>query len=85
MSGYRLTVVGSAIEGNDGASAMLESAVQTLTERLGDVEFTLLSMYRWARRAAAHQPDPARGEPRAHQDPSLRTVPSARDWRALTR
>lgn len=45
MSGYRLTIVGSAIAGNKGASAMLESAVQTLTERLGDVEFTLLSMY----------------------------------------
>ncbi|WP_395244786.1 polysaccharide pyruvyl transferase family protein [Agromyces sp. MMS24-K17] len=45
MSAYRLTIIGSAIAGNKGASAMLESAVQTLTERLGDVEFTLLSMY----------------------------------------
>lgn len=40
-----ITIIGSALSGNKGAAAMLESAVQTLGERLGDVEFTLLSMY----------------------------------------
>ena len=45
MSAYRLTIIGSALAGNKGAAAMLESAVQTLSERLGEVEFTLLSMY----------------------------------------
>lgn len=45
MSTPRITIIGSALSGNKGAAAMLESAVQTLTERLGDVEFTLLSMY----------------------------------------
>lgn len=41
----RITIIGSALSGNKGAAAMLESAVQTLGDRLGDVEFTLLSMY----------------------------------------
>lgn len=41
----RITIIGSALSGNKGAAAMLESAVQTLSERLGDVRFTLLSMY----------------------------------------
>ena len=41
----RIAVIGSALSGNKGASAMLESAIQTLDERLGEVEFTLLSMY----------------------------------------
>jgi colanic acid/amylovoran biosynthesis protein len=45
MSDYRLTIIGSALAGNKGAAAMLESALQTLTERLGEVDFTLLSMY----------------------------------------
>ena len=45
MSAYRLTIIGSALAGNKGAAAMLESALQTLGERLGEVEFTLLSMY----------------------------------------
>jgi colanic acid/amylovoran biosynthesis protein len=45
MSTPRITIIGSALSGNKGAAAMLESAVQTLTERLGDVDFTLLSMY----------------------------------------
>jgi colanic acid/amylovoran biosynthesis protein len=40
-----ITIIGSALSGNKGAAAMLESAVQTLDERLGDVRFTLLSMY----------------------------------------
>lgn len=41
----RITIIGSALSGNKGASAMLESAIQTLEERLDDVRFTLLSMY----------------------------------------
>ncbi|WP_341856565.1 polysaccharide pyruvyl transferase family protein [Brachybacterium sp. GPGPB12] len=45
MSTPRITVIGSALSGNKGAAAMLESAVQTLGERLGEVQFTLLSMY----------------------------------------
>lgn len=45
MTTSRITIIGSALSGNKGAAAMLESAIQTLTERLGDVEFTLLSMY----------------------------------------
>ncbi|GLI26092.1 hypothetical protein ARHIZOSPH14_03340 [Agromyces rhizosphaerae] len=42
---HHVTIIGSALSGNKGAAAMLESAVQTLGERLGDVDFTLLSMY----------------------------------------
>lgn len=42
---YNIVIIGSALSGNKGAAAMLESAVQTLTEALGDVRFTLLSMY----------------------------------------
>ncbi|WP_430645991.1 polysaccharide pyruvyl transferase family protein [Agromyces sp. GXS1127] len=40
-----IAIIGSAISGNKGASAMLESAIETLDERLPDVQFTLLSMY----------------------------------------
>jgi len=40
-----VTIIGSALSGNKGASAMLESAIQTLGERVPDVKFTLLSMY----------------------------------------
>lgn len=45
MTTPRITIIGSALSGNKGAAAMLESAIQTLGDRLGDVEFTLLSMY----------------------------------------
>lgn len=45
MTTPRITIIGSALSGNKGAAAMLESAIQTLTDRLGDVEFTLFSMY----------------------------------------
>lgn len=41
----QVTIIGSALSGNKGAAAMLESAMQTLEERLGDVDVTLLSMY----------------------------------------
>jgi colanic acid/amylovoran biosynthesis protein len=40
-----VTIIGSALAGNKGASAMLESAIQTLTPRIPGVTFTLLSMY----------------------------------------
>jgi len=40
-----ISVIGSALSGNKGASAMLESSIQTLTERLPDARFTLFSMY----------------------------------------
>jgi colanic acid/amylovoran biosynthesis protein len=45
MTGPRITIVGSALSGNKGASAMLEAAIQTLGDRLDDPQFTLLSMY----------------------------------------
>ncbi|MCY7411838.1 MAG: polysaccharide pyruvyl transferase family protein, partial [Salinibacterium sp.] len=38
-------IIGSALAGNKGASAMLESALATLEERLPGARFTLLSMY----------------------------------------
>lgn len=41
----QIVIIGSALSGNKGAAAMLESAIQTLTERFPDAEFTLLSMY----------------------------------------
>jgi polysaccharide pyruvyl transferase WcaK-like protein len=44
-SSPRITIIGSALSGNKGAAAMLEAAIQTLTERLDDPKFTLLSMY----------------------------------------
>ena len=40
-----IVIIGSALSGNKGAAAMLESAIQTLTERFPTAEFTLLSMY----------------------------------------
>lgn len=39
----RIAIIGSALSGNKGAAAMLESAIQTLDD--GNTEFTLLSMY----------------------------------------
>lgn len=41
----KVVIIGSAFSGNKGAAAMLESSVQTLTERVSGVSFTLLSMY----------------------------------------
>lgn len=38
-------IIGSALAGNKGASAMLESAIATLEDRLPGARFTLLSMY----------------------------------------
>jgi polysaccharide pyruvyl transferase WcaK-like protein len=45
MTAPRVTIIGSALSGNKGAAAMLESAIQTLDERVPGVQFTLLSMY----------------------------------------
>lgn len=45
MKNINIAIIGSALSGNKGAAAMLESAIQTLTERLPDAQFTLLSMY----------------------------------------
>lgn len=40
-----VTIIGSALSGNKGAAAMLESAIQTLGSRVTDIRFSLLSMY----------------------------------------
>jgi polysaccharide pyruvyl transferase WcaK-like protein len=40
-----VTIIGSALSGNKGAAAMLEAAVDTITERVPGTRFTLLSMY----------------------------------------
>jgi len=40
-----IVIIGSALSGNKGAAAMLESAIDTLGARLPDARFTLLSMY----------------------------------------
>lgn len=56
MTGPRITIIGSALSGNKGASAMLEAAIQSLGERLDDPRFTLLSMY--PREDAAQNPYP---------------------------
>ncbi len=45
MANPHVTIIGSALAGNKGASAMLESAIQTLRGRIPGVTFTLLSMY----------------------------------------
>lgn len=42
----KVVIIGSALSGNKGAAAMLESSMQALNAKFdGDVEFTLLSMY----------------------------------------
>lgn len=41
----KVAIIGSALSGNKGAAAMLESGVQRLTERDPDARFVLLSMY----------------------------------------
>jgi len=40
-----IVIIGSALSGNKGAAAMLESAIDSLGSRLPDAKFTLLSMY----------------------------------------
>lgn len=54
MTGHHITIIGSALSGNKGAAAMLESAIQTLGERLDSPHFTLLSMYPHEDRAQNH-------------------------------
>lgn len=49
-----ITIIGSALSGNKGASAMLESAIQTLNARLDNPRFTLFSMYPREDRAQNH-------------------------------
>jgi colanic acid/amylovoran biosynthesis protein len=41
----KVTVIGSALAGNKGAAAMLESGIQELTTRAPESRFTLLSVY----------------------------------------
>lgn len=57
MTTPRITIIGSALSGNKGAAAMLESAIQTLSDRLGEVDFTLLSMYPREDAAQNHYPN----------------------------
>jgi colanic acid/amylovoran biosynthesis protein len=45
MTTPHVTIIGSALSGNKGASAMLESSIQTLSARVPGIRFTLLSMY----------------------------------------
>lgn len=45
MSAAHVTIIGSALSGNKGAAAMLESAIQTLGQKFPDITFSLLSMY----------------------------------------
>lgn len=40
-----IAIIGSALSGNKGAAAMLESAIHTLRDRLPEPRFTLFSMY----------------------------------------
>ena len=45
MNTAHITIIGSALAGNKGAAAMLESSIATLQERIPGVRFTLFSMY----------------------------------------
>lgn len=47
----RVAIIGSALSGNKGAAAMLESSIHTLAQRLPGVRFTLFSMYPGADKA----------------------------------
>ncbi len=40
-----IVIIGSALSGNKGAAAMLESSIQTLSQRYPNARFTSLSMY----------------------------------------
>lgn len=52
-----IAIIGSALSGNKGASAMLESSIQTLRERLPGARFTLFSMYPDEDAAQNHYPE----------------------------
>lgn len=41
----KFTIIGSALSGNKGAAAMLESSLQTLGQKYPGADFTLLSVY----------------------------------------
>jgi polysaccharide pyruvyl transferase WcaK-like protein len=41
----KFAIIGSALAGNKGAAAMLESSIQTLGKKYPDAEFVLLSVY----------------------------------------
>lgn len=41
----QIAIIGSALSGNKGAAAMLESSIETLSARIPDVRFVLFSMY----------------------------------------
>lgn len=41
----KFAIIGSALSGNKGAAAMLESSLQTLSQKYPGAQFTLLSMY----------------------------------------
>ena len=44
-SSKNVVIIGSALSGNKGAAAMLESSIHTLTKKNDQLKFTLLSMY----------------------------------------
>lgn len=60
----RVAVVGSALSGNKGAAAMLESVVRLVTDRRPDARFVLLSMY-------------ARSDEEANTHPNLAVLPAS--------
>lgn len=41
----QIAIIGSALSGNKGAAAMLEAAIEGLTQRIPDARFVLFSMY----------------------------------------
>ena len=45
MTRPHISIIGSALSGNKGAAAMLESSIHTLSTRIPGVRFTLFSMY----------------------------------------
>lgn len=45
MSGPHVSIIGSALSGNKGAAAMLESAIASILDAFPEASFTLFSMY----------------------------------------
>lgn len=43
--GLKISIIGSALSGNKGAAAMLESSIQNISRAEPNVEFSLLSLY----------------------------------------
>ncbi|WP_226638598.1 polysaccharide pyruvyl transferase family protein, partial [Novosphingobium profundi] len=52
-----VAIIGSALSGNRGASAMLEAAIEGISRRIPDARFTLFSMYPDEDRALNHYPN----------------------------